>query len=123
MPGFYEHSIKRFDSIDEETTTVARSRQSVWNYTAKIIEDHPVRGIGFGEQRFVAAMNAYGFKEQYAEQSLDNPHNSYLQMAVYGGIPALAAFLLANVALLAKAVRVCMRSRSLSSTMDPQTTR
>jgi len=109
MPGFYEHSIKRFDSIDEETTTVARSRQSVWNYTAKIIEDHPVRGIGFGEQRFVAAMNAYGFKEQYAEQSLDNPHNSYLQMAVYGGIPALAAFLLANVALLAKAVRVCMR--------------
>ena len=38
-----------------------------------------------------------GFMAEYNAMSLDNPHNSYLQMAVYAGIPALVSFLLANL--------------------------
>ena len=109
MPGFYEHGSERFSSMDKETSTSQRSRETVWLYTRKILADHPFGGIGFGERQFLAAMADYGFKERYDEESLDNPHNSYLQIAVYAGIPALIVFLLANAALLFKASRVCAR--------------
>ena len=46
----------------------------------------------------------------FDEAPLDNPHNSYLQMTVYAGLPALAAFILANGALLWRAGRVSVRN-------------
>jgi O-antigen ligase len=104
MPGFYTHAIGRFDEIEQEMTTdQARTRQTVWLYTQRAIADHPLFGIGFGEKQFISAMNDYGFQEDYGEQSLDNPHNSYLQMTVYAGVPALLCFLCANLLLLLRA--------------------
>ncbi len=119
MPGFIEHAIQRFEdpSLGVETGTVeARSRQSVWVYAARIVADHPLAGVGFGEPQFVSTMDAYGFRERYGQQSLDNPHNSYLQMSVYAGIPALAAFALANLILLARASRFAVTSGESSAT-------
>jgi O-antigen ligase len=116
MPGFYEKATKRFDvdsqsPIASETSEAAegRSRETTWLYTVRIIADHPLFGIGFGESQFMRFMIAYGFQEEYGEESLDAPHNSYLQAAVYAGIPALIAFLLANAALLRRAALVLSR--------------
>jgi O-antigen ligase len=99
MPGFYQHAVERFSSMDQETTTEHRSRQTLWLCTIRVISDHPVGGIGFGEKKYIEVTNAYGY------DAMDNPHNSYLQIAVYAGIPALAAFLLANAVLLVKGAR------------------
>lgn len=103
MPGFYGHATKRFSSLDQETTTEHRSRQTIWILVRRIIVDHPLGGIGLGEQQYGKVMNAYGF------DALDNPHNSYLQAAIYAGIPALAVFLFANGALLGRAIRGSLR--------------
>jgi hypothetical protein len=50
-----------------------------------------------------------GFEEKYGVKALDAPHNSYLQIGVYTGLPGLLVFLLANVILLARAPRVALR--------------
>lgn len=110
MPGFYERAVRRFDTLDEDTSTdYATSRAVTWRYTLRIIADHPLGGIGFGERQFMKSMDAYGFSKEYGIKSLDAPHNSYLQVAVYAGIPALAAFLLANALLLGKSALVFLR--------------
>lgn len=111
MPGFYEHSIKRFSTIEAESSQEVVSRESTWEYTLRLIEDRPILGIGFGEGEFRSAMAATNFADRYGRESLDNPHNSYLQAAVYAGIPALAIFLLANLILLAHAIRVSMSAK------------
>jgi O-antigen ligase len=80
-----------------------RSRASTWAYTTRIIADSPLSGVGFGEAQYMEVMSAYGYKNQYGVDPLDAPHNSYLQVAVYAGLPALAMFLLANAAVLVRA--------------------
>jgi O-antigen ligase len=109
MPGFIEHASGRFDTIEQEASTEGRSRMTVWQYTQRAIADHPLAGIGFGEQQFLRVMEDYGFREEYAEESLDNPHNSYLQITVYAGYPALFAFVLGNLLLLFRAMRATLR--------------
>jgi O-antigen ligase len=117
MPGFYEHAIQRFSEIDKETTTEeGRTRQTVWIYAGQMIAEHPIAGIGFGEKQFVKEMEALGFSDRYNTESLDNPHNSYLQMAVYGGIPLLATFLVANLILLWTAGVASWRNDGSSTT-------
>ena len=112
MPGFFDHATERFDKLDYEMSDEsARTRGTIWMYTERVIADHPLAGIGFGEQQFVnVIMNDYHFADDFNEQSLDNPHNSYLQMTVYAGFPALLAFLLANGLLLLRGWR-CIRRR------------
>ncbi len=112
MPGFYQHAIERFSALHEETASEAASRQTTWLYTMRVIAEHPIGGIGFGEQQFRRELEAVGFAEEYG-RLFDNPHNSYLQAAVYAGIPALGAFLLANALLLRLAARVCRRSTAV----------
>jgi O-antigen ligase len=112
MPGFYDTAVQRFDSLGNEASMEERSRQTVWNYTVDLILENPLGGIGFGEQEFLDAMDKTNFTERYGEQSLDNPHNSYLQMAVYAGMPALLAFVVANAALLIVAARDTIRNTS-----------
>lgn len=109
MPGFFEHAIGRFDTLEQEASTESRTRMSVWIYTERAIAESPFLGIGFGEQQFLKTMNGYGFEREYGEESLDNPHNSYLQMTVYAGFPALLAFVFANVWLLSRAALAIWR--------------
>jgi O-antigen ligase len=119
MPGFYDHAVERFADIDREMTTEeGRTRETVWLYAGQMISDHPVAGIGFGEKQFLLAMDRLGFGDRYKEESLDNPHNSYLQMAVYAGIPALAVFVLANVVLLWGAAVVSWRNADERTTQS-----
>ena len=105
MPGFLEHSIERFSSLENETSEEGRTRQTTWEYTWRIIAEQPIWGIGFGEGQYRSAMAATDFVDRFGLESLDNPHNSYLQAAVYAGIPALAAFVLANLTLIAHGFR------------------
>jgi len=110
MPGFYETSIERFSTLDEETLQEGQTRQTMWEYSWRFITEHPILGIGFGEGQFRQAMAATDFRDRFDLESLDNPHNSYLQAAVYAGIPALAAFILANLVLLAYGFRASRRA-------------
>jgi O-antigen ligase len=104
MPGFFDRATTRFDSLNRETTTEEVSRASVWQYTSQLIAAHPLLGVGFGETQFLLAMDATDFSNRYGSQSLDNPHNSYLQAAVYAGLPALVIFALANLLLIGKSL-------------------
>jgi O-antigen ligase len=105
MPGFFKHATQRFDTLQAEQSEEQVSRAAVWPYAVGLIAQHPLLGVGFGEAQFVAAMDETDFHERYGQESLDNPHNSYLQAAVYAGIPALALFLWANLALLLRSLR------------------
>ena len=109
MPGFFLHAVERFTSLNKETTAEQVSRQTIWRDTLTIIADHPLAGIGFGEDQFVKITRSYGVN------ALDNPHNSYLQMTVYAGVPCLVAFLFANGALLTRAVRYAARGLSAAT--------
>jgi O-antigen ligase len=102
MPGFINRAVERFDRMQTETVE-GRSRETTWRYAIRIIGDHPLLGIGFGEDQFTETMIDYGFESEFGVKALDAPHNAYLQAAVYAGIPALLAFLLANLILLGKA--------------------
>jgi len=115
MPGFIEHASKRFDQIDQEREE-GRTRETTWRYTLRIIGDHPIAGIGFGEPQFEEAMREYGFEQEFGVATLDAPHNSYLQAAVYAGIPSVLAFLFANALLVFKAVGAARRGTNLSQT-------
>jgi len=105
MPGFLKHATQRFDTLHEEQSDEEVSRAAVWPYAEELILEHPLLGVGFGESQFLAAMADTDFRDRYGRASLDNPHNSYLQAAVYAGIPALTLFLLANLLLLARSWR------------------
>jgi len=113
MPGFFEHAIVRFNELNQETEGEGRTRHTIWEWTERLIAANPILGIGFGEQQFVSMMDSIGYRDVFGQTSLDNPHNSYLQIAVYAGIPALIVFILANGLVLARAVRV-----SVSRTVD-----
>ncbi|MDY6853834.1 MAG: O-antigen ligase family protein [Thermodesulfobacteriota bacterium] len=104
MPGFFEHSIQRFSMLEAEANEETRSRKTVWIYTLKVIADSPYFGIGLGEIKYIKSMIQAGFVEEYSIWPLDNPHNSYLQIAVYSGIPALVIFILLNILLTKKSV-------------------
>jgi putative inorganic carbon (HCO3(-)) transporter len=106
MPGFFEHSTERFTTIDEEMDSGKRSRLSVWTYALRIISDNPFLGIGLGEQQFLKRMFQYGFATEFQQRPLDNPHNSFLQIAVYAGIPALIIFVAINVSLLKRGISI-----------------
>ena len=113
MPGFYKTSTERFSSLEKEVSAKhAISRQTTWLFTKRIITDNPILGMGFGELQFLKAMDKYGFDERYGVRSLDNPHNSYLQIAIYAGLPALLAFLIANCLMLLKVFGVLIRNEN-----------
>jgi O-antigen ligase len=115
MPGFFEHASERFGAQGYAESEDAVSRPSVWLYTEKIIADHPLLGIGVGERQFLAAMDETDFSQRYGSRSLDNPHNSYLQAAVYAGIPAVLLLVLANLLALWNGTQIAWSSASRST--------
>jgi O-antigen ligase len=104
MPGFVDHSVKRFSTIENAMSTEKRSRETIWEYTEKVIADNMLLGIGLGETKFIRYMYRYGFKQEFSSYPLHNPHNSYLMIAVHAGIPALVLFLLFNLVLIQKGI-------------------
>jgi len=108
MPGFFEHVTERFEKVKPETNIEAVSREVMWSFTQRIISDYPLVGIGFGEKQYIEYALRYGFKEEYSSMPLDNPHNSYLEMAVFAGIPALFIFILFNILMVKKGIGVIL---------------
>jgi putative inorganic carbon (HCO3(-)) transporter len=109
MPGFFEHVTERFDkATNSQTNAEVISREIMWSFTQKIIRDYPLAGIGFGEKQYIEYALRYGFREEYSSMPLDNPHNSYLEMAVFAGIPALVLFVLFNIVLIKKGMGVIL---------------
>jgi hypothetical protein len=106
MPGFFMHAKERFGTLEAEKSEEEVSRASMWIYTRAIIAEHPLLGIGFGEKQFIATMQETDFKQRFGRETLDNPHNSYLQSAAYAGIPCIALFVLANIIVLMRAARI-----------------
>lgn len=69
-----------------ETDRSAQLRLESWDVSWRIVNDHPVFGVGPGN---MAAVFTRYIEVDYGRVS----HNSFLQMAVDGGLPALALFL------------------------------
>jgi len=111
MPGFIEHALDRFISIEKETSGNQVSRYSVWSYTIKLIGNNPLIGIGIGEKNYLIYMEKYGFVDVFGQRSLDNPHNSYLQLAVYAGIPAVLVFILVNWQLFKRGLKAIIKHK------------
>jgi probable O-glycosylation ligase (exosortase A-associated) len=69
-----------------ETDQSAKMRFDSWQVSLRMINDHPVFGIG--------PRNMTGVFNQYLDTgNVRVAHNSFLQMAVDGGLPALGLFL------------------------------
>jgi O-antigen ligase len=115
MPGFLQHASERFGAQGYEESEEVVSRPSVWRYTQRIIAEHPLLGIGLGESQFLAAMDQTDFATRYGRSSLDNPHNSYLQAAVYAGVPSVMLLVAANLLVLWKGTRIAWSDASRST--------
>lgn len=113
LPGFFTHIAERFMHSEEVAVSekVTVSRRMIWAYTMKIINDNPLFGIGYGETNYFGTMLRYGFRNEYSRYPLDNPHNSYLQIAVYAGIPAMISYILANILLFLRVLTTVLRNK------------
>ncbi len=73
----------------EELTLDDYNRVSLIETSAVLIKQYPLLGIGFSELKFFEENKKYNF----GGTILAHPHNSYLQMWVFGGTLTLIAFL------------------------------
>lgn len=99
MPGWLNVAQERFneDSFQQEMDVAGSlSRKEMWKLSLAIISANPLLGVGLGESRFIES----GLR--YSSVVLDNPHNSYLQIASMSGIIPLFFFILMNMVLLFK---------------------
>jgi O-antigen ligase len=67
-------------------------RLGAWETALRIILTHPLTGIGMAYTLYLDRAEAY--RSPLQTQQLAHPHNSYLELAAFAGIPVLAAFLL-----------------------------
>lgn len=107
MPGFFESATRRFSeeqSVNEESTDEV-NRISIWLTTIELINNHPILGVGLGEATFRAAVRRETDYLLRHGHMLDNPHSSYLQIAVESGVPNLILFLLINMVILRRALK------------------
>jgi len=81
--GVLEALLRRF----EEEADVNRL-ELLWA-SLGMIRDYPLTGIGMSEFSFLETLYFYS----RGDVNLVHPHNSFLQMAVFGGLPLAAAFL------------------------------
>lgn len=105
MPGFFEHAVERFRFLSMETSTEHLSRRTLWAFTMGVVYDNPLFGIGFGEETYIKYLTEQGFIEKFGAFPLHNPHNSYLEMAVFAGVPAALSFIAFSVMVIQKSFR------------------
>lgn len=81
--------VSYFDSMqsaEESLDTSAKSRVEIWKGALKMIQDHPVFGVGYG--LFEDLIPSY-----WSGASRIDAHNTYLIIAAEMGLPALLVFL------------------------------
>ena len=102
-PTLYSRVSERLSTLKNPTEDVsANQRLILYDMTTNIILDNLTFGIGYGEGNFKEKVAAYGGIEGVH----DNPHNSYLQIAVMLGFPALIVFLLIIASFITSSVRL-----------------
>jgi O-antigen ligase len=72
------------------------NRAELFRASLGMIADYPLTGIGMSEFRFLDLVAYYSG----SDVNLVHPHNSFLQMVVFGGLPLLAGFLVLLTSLL-----------------------
>ncbi|GAC1396381.1 MAG: O-antigen ligase [Pyrinomonadaceae bacterium] len=94
--------------LQSETTESENStgRLSIWRWTAKLIKDHPISGVGFGA--YNTAITKYHTAS--GEYAIGEAHNDYLELMASGGIVAVVLVALWFVMLSKDAARA-WRSR------------
>ena len=66
-------------------------RLGAWETALRIIRAYPLTGIGMGYNLYLD--RAERFRVALQTQPLAHPHNSYLELAAFAGIPVMLAFL------------------------------
>ena len=119
MPGFYETASRRFvyDNPEYEQDPTKVSRMTTWGMTIELIKKNPLFGIGLGEREYVTSVRSEtDFISRYG-RTLHNPHNSYLQIAVMAGVIALFCFVVTNVNILWKCLRMVYNKVNISKNL------
>lgn len=108
VPSSYESAFKRLSTMSQESATELSSqatdedsmkyasRAYIWLNTIKIIEKNPF-GIGLGLNNYVRHLESVRGVELDNEaieilEEAEHPHNSYLYIALFIGLPALFCF-------------------------------
>jgi O-antigen ligase len=107
MPGFLERAGNRFgeEELFSENMNGGPSRAQIWEGTIELIKRYPLIGIGLGEKKFKHMMEEEIQFSLMQGWILDNPHNSYLQIAVMVGIGGLAMFIVIYFIIIKNAVK------------------
>lgn len=88
---------RALEKIGDSAFFVDNNRLTAWEGAVKMIGDYPIFGIGWGMwDKYVATYipPTVNYYFQYQPEHILNPHNLYLTMAVFWGLPALILFIL-----------------------------
>jgi O-antigen ligase len=95
------HSGIQTDTVDAKTVD---TRLVVWAIGLKEVAQHPVVGIGFGNNSFIKKFPEYAVEKQdhlpERERIIPAMHNTFLMVLLGSGLPALLSFVWIFVALL-----------------------
>jgi hypothetical protein len=84
------------------------TRLGAWETALRVIETHPLTGIGMAYTLYLERSAAY--RAPLETTLLAQPHNSYLELAAFAGIPVLIAFLLLLFLMFREAWRTYQRT-------------
>ncbi|MGC3976514.1 MAG: O-antigen ligase family protein [Nitrospira sp.] len=95
------------DTVDAKTVD---TRLMVWRIGLAEVAEHPLVGIGFGNNSFIKKFPEYSVEKQdrlpERERIIPAMHNTFLMVTLGSGIPALLSFVWIFVALLRRLIPV-----------------
>jgi O-antigen ligase len=106
------HSGIKTDTVDAKTVD---TRLVVWAIGLKEVAQHPVVGIGFGNNSFIKKFPEYAVEKQdhlpERERIIPAMHNTFLMVMLGSGLPALLSFVWIFVALLRQLLPIARPER------------
>lgn len=110
VAGVFSREIDQLKSIDDMTKLTSK-RNYIWKTALAVVRAHPAMGIGWGkfEERFSEFDNGDWFRFDPSPPS--HEHNQWLTVAVAGGFPNLALWILFEVTVLAGVTGYWMKNR------------
>jgi O-antigen ligase len=77
-------------------------RLGIWATALRVIAAHPLIGLGMAQNIYLTAADPY--RVPWQTRQVAHPHDSYLELAAFAGVPVLLAFLTLLVSVLRSAV-------------------
>ena len=106
------HSGIQTDTVDAKTVD---TRLVVWAIGLKEVAQHPLVGIGFGNNSFIKKFPQYAAEKQdqlpQGERIIPAMHNTFLMVMLGSGLPALLSFVWIFVALLRQLLPIARPER------------